>query len=114
MSNGFEMIYVIPGEPGRVGIAEKHPAHPGGEVYVAGNAADLDAKPVPVLVAMTPQVNMRLGRGFLKRVPAPKSVAKEDSAAREAAEAKGEKVAAEVEEATRAVALKKAARARSG
>lgn len=67
-----EYIWVIPGDPSRVGAAERHPDHPGGEIWVAGDAADLNAEPVPVKVAMTPFVNRRLGRQEIKQVPAPR------------------------------------------
>jgi hypothetical protein len=61
----------------RVAAWEKHPAHPGGEIYVAG--------PVPVMVAMTTFVHKRIAEGYIEVVekgqPAPKGSKDEQSPA---------------------------------
>ena len=62
-----ELIYVVPVEKGRVGLAETHPAHPGGVAWVAGDAGS-DEEPEPVQIAQTPAANLALARQRIKRV----------------------------------------------
>lgn len=68
----YTLIYVVPVEHGRVGLAERHPAHPGGEAWVAWDALS-DEPPEPVLVAQTAFVNLKLGRQAIKQVQTPAS-----------------------------------------
>lgn len=76
----MELIWVMPGEKGRVGLSEKHPDHPGGYAWVAGDATRPDDPLAPVQVALTPAVALRLSQGLLKQVPAPVEERKPDPA----------------------------------
>lgn len=55
------MITVTSGNPGKVGLWERHPDHPGGEAFVASR---------PVEVAETPAVQAALKDGRLVEVKA--------------------------------------------
>ncbi len=54
----------------RVALWERHPSHPGGEVFIAG--------PKDVRVAHTPEVQKRLAHGGLVRVDAPDPTSEPD------------------------------------
>jgi pyruvate/2-oxoglutarate dehydrogenase complex dihydrolipoamide acyltransferase (E2) component len=56
----MNQIRVRAADPGRVAAWERHPEHPGGECFVAGDRTHV--------VAETPFILGRLRRGFLKRV----------------------------------------------
>jgi hypothetical protein len=61
-----ELLWVKPGrDDGRVALFEAHPAHPGGEAFVAGP---------PVQVALTPMVERKLLAGDLVKCDAPTPV----------------------------------------
>lgn len=53
----MELITVKAAQTGRVALWERNPAHPGGEVFVAGDLV--------VQVALTPEVQTRLNNGLL-------------------------------------------------
>lgn len=84
MSEGFELIWVIPRETSRVCAHEVHVAHPGGVAWVAGSEVG-DDPPKPVQVARTPFINRRLGQ-FLQQVFPPQAQSVAEIAAEIAAE----------------------------
>lgn len=59
------LIWVKAGDPTRVGVTERHPAHPDGEVWVAGEK--------PGQVAETPLVLQFLNTGQLVRTGGPQA-----------------------------------------
>jgi hypothetical protein len=64
-----ELISVVPGPahvPGTVAFFEQDKRHPGGEVFIAGDAGqDEEAPLAPVQVALTPEVTLALRAGRL-------------------------------------------------
>lgn len=66
------LVWVVPADPKRVALSEVHEAHPGGLAWVAGDELDPKRAEIPVQVAKTEHVEMKLARGDIKLVPAPK------------------------------------------
>lgn len=64
-----KLISVLPGPatlPGTVAFFEQHAAHPGGEVFIAGDAGEeKPTAPQAVEVAETPEVTLALRAGRL-------------------------------------------------
>jgi hypothetical protein len=69
-----ELISVVPGPayvPGTVAFFEQDARHPGGEVFIAGDAGKEDAPaPEAVEVAETPEVTLALRAGRLVKAGA--------------------------------------------
>lgn len=78
-----DLIWVLPGEANatRVALFERHPDHPGGEIFVAGSEQNPDAVK-PVQVARTSGVEQALQRGSLQLVDPPKPARKKRSTAK--------------------------------
>lgn len=60
----MSLVTVIGTQDNMVALWERHPDHPGGEVFITGMKA--------VKVALTPAVQTRLKDGRLVRAPTPK------------------------------------------
>lgn len=67
-----EFIWVVPGNPKKVGIIETHPKHPGGIARVVGDAMDPESVK-PVEVYPTTRIHHALGRGYIEQVAEPKA-----------------------------------------
>jgi len=60
-------VWVLPADGKRVALTERHPDHPDGEAWVAGDELDPEKAKIPVKVALTDAVRAALNRGILLR-----------------------------------------------
>lgn len=64
-------MWVVPVEPGRVALWERHSDHPGGELLIVWDGNDMNAEPDPQEVVATPGVMHALLLDKLRRVLPP-------------------------------------------